>query len=120
MGKTADNLAAAIDGETYEVEGMYQAFIEVTKLQKEKAAAWSSTWALEAEKVYADMYSAARRRWTLETMLAWDTSTSAPCAAGPGRANRRMSARYARSRRRRSSSSRRFHSLALWGWRLVT
>ena len=60
VGKTADNLAAAIDGETYEVEEMYPAFIEVAKLQNERAAARSSTWALEAEKIHAGMYSSAK------------------------------------------------------------
>ena len=59
-GKTADNLAAAIGGETYEVEEMYPAFIEVAKLQGEKAAARSNTWAYEAEKVHAELYSSAK------------------------------------------------------------
>ena len=60
VGKTVDNLSAAVGGETYEVEEMYPAFIEVAKLQGEKAAARSSTWAYEAEKVHAKLYSAAK------------------------------------------------------------
>lgn len=34
LGKTADNMDAAIGGETYEVEEMYPAFLAVTELQK--------------------------------------------------------------------------------------
>ena len=60
LGQTADNLGAAIGGETYEVEEMYPAFVAVAELQGEKAAVRSSNWALEAEKIHAEMYSAAK------------------------------------------------------------
>jgi len=60
LGKTTDNLAAAIGGETYEVEEMYPAFRAVAELQEEKAAVRSNTWALEAEKIHAGMYGEAR------------------------------------------------------------
>ncbi|MEA3340510.1 MAG: rubrerythrin family protein [Chloroflexota bacterium] len=60
VGKTADNLEAAIGGETYEVEEMYPAFIAVAKVQEEKAAVRSNEWALEAEKIHAEMYGAAK------------------------------------------------------------
>jgi len=61
VGKTADNLMAAIGGETYEVEEMYPAFQAVAELQEEKAAVRSNKWALEAEKVHAGMYEMARQ-----------------------------------------------------------
>ena len=60
LGQTADNLGAAIGGETYEVEEMYPAFLAVAELQEEKAAVRSNTWALEAEKVHAEMYGQAK------------------------------------------------------------
>ena len=60
LGQTAGNLGAAIGGETYEVEEMYPAFVAVAELQEEKAAVRSSNWALEAEKLHAEMYSAAK------------------------------------------------------------
>ncbi len=60
LGKTVDNLGAAIGGETYEVEEMYPAFLAVAELQEERAAIRSNTWALEAEKVHAEMYGEAK------------------------------------------------------------
>ena len=60
LSQTAANLAAAIGGETYEVDEMYPAFQAVAQAQEEKAAVRSNTWALEAEKVHADMYGKAR------------------------------------------------------------
>jgi rubrerythrin len=60
LGKTAANLSAAIGGETYEVDEMYPAFQAVAEAQDEKAAVRSDTWALEAEKVHADMYGKAK------------------------------------------------------------
>ena len=60
LGQTADNLGVAIGGETYEVEEMYPAFVAVAELQGEKAAVRSNNWALEAEKIHAEMYSAAK------------------------------------------------------------
>ena len=64
VGGTADNLQAAIGGETYEVEEMYPAFIAVSELQEEKAAVRSEKWAFEAEKVHAGMYERARQAVT--------------------------------------------------------
>jgi rubrerythrin len=61
LGKTEDNLAAAIGGETYEVNEMYPAFIAVAEVQEEKSAIRSNNWALEAEKVHAGMYEMARQ-----------------------------------------------------------
>ncbi|MFQ6088435.1 MAG: rubrerythrin family protein [Candidatus Methanofastidiosia archaeon] len=61
LGMSAENLQAAINGETYEVEEMYPAFREVAKLQEEKGAQKSTLRALEAEKVHAGMYEKARQ-----------------------------------------------------------
>ena len=60
LGKTADNLGAAIGGETYEVEEMYPAFLAVAELQEEKSAVRSNSWALETEKIHAGMYGEAK------------------------------------------------------------
>lgn len=60
VGKTAENLEAAIGGETYEVDEMYPAFIAVAKEQEEKAAVRSNEWAMEAEKVHAALYGRAK------------------------------------------------------------
>ena len=60
VGKTAENLEAAIGGETYEVEEMYPAFIAVAQVQEEKSAVRSNEWAMEAEKIHAEMYGAAK------------------------------------------------------------
>lgn len=61
VGKSEENLAAAIAGETYEVEEMYPAFIAVADVQEEKPASRSNNWAMEAEKVHAGMYERARQ-----------------------------------------------------------
>ena len=60
LGQTVDNLGAAIGGETYEVEEMYPAFLAVAELQEEKSAVRSNKWALETEKIHAEMYGVAR------------------------------------------------------------
>lgn len=64
LGKVKDsteNLQAAIDGETYEVEEMYPAFKAVAELQKEKKALRSMGYALEAEKIHASIYQRAKQ-----------------------------------------------------------
>jgi len=61
LEKTETNLAAAIDGETYEVQEMYPAFIAVSELQEEKAATRSYQRAIAAEKVHASLYQQARQ-----------------------------------------------------------
>ena len=60
IGSTVENLTEAIGGETYEVDEMYPTFVAVADLQGEKAAVRSHTWALEAEKVHADLYTKAK------------------------------------------------------------
>ena len=54
------NLQAAIDGENFEVDEMYAAYLAVAELQDEKGAKRSMTYAIEAEKIHADMYGDAK------------------------------------------------------------
>ncbi|MFN3346504.1 MAG: rubrerythrin family protein [Candidatus Bipolaricaulaceae bacterium] len=54
------NLDVAIAGETYEVEEMYPAFIAVAELQKEGGAKRAFHFAIEAEKIHAELYRKAK------------------------------------------------------------
>ena len=60
IGSTADNLATAIGGETFEVEEMYPAYMEVAKAQGEAKALDGMEDAFAAEKVHAVMYKKAQ------------------------------------------------------------
>ena len=60
LNDTSENLQAAVDGETYEVEEMYPSFISAAEEEEEKAAARSEIWALEAEKIHARLYGQAK------------------------------------------------------------
>jgi rubrerythrin len=60
IGDTAGNLQVAINGETYEVDEMYPAYKAVAELQGEKGAVRSTNWALEAERVHAELYGQAK------------------------------------------------------------
>lgn len=60
IGDTVENLQAAIDGENFEVDEMYAAYLDVAKMQEEKAAARSMHYAQEAEKTHAVMYADAK------------------------------------------------------------
>jgi rubrerythrin len=60
VGDTVSNLEAAIAGETFEVEEMYAAYLAVAELQGEKGAKRSMTYAIEAEKIHAEMYGDAK------------------------------------------------------------
>jgi rubrerythrin len=57
---TTENLQTAIDGENYEVEEMYPAFMEVAKLQAAKGAVKSFNYAYQAEQIHARMYQKAK------------------------------------------------------------
>jgi rubrerythrin len=57
---TATNLGAAQDGENFEVDEMYAAYIAVAEAQGEPQALRSMKWAIEAEKVHAVLYGAAK------------------------------------------------------------
>ena len=60
IGDTVANLQAAIDGENFEVDEMYAAYLTVAELQNEKGAKRSMRYAVEAEKIHADMYGDAK------------------------------------------------------------
>jgi len=61
LGTTSENLAGAIEGETFEVNEMYPAYMDVAKLQGETAAVRSCHYAIEAEKIHAAMYTKAKK-----------------------------------------------------------
>ena len=56
IGDTVANLQTAIDGENFEVQEMYAAYLAAAELQEEKGAKRSMTYAIEAEKIHANMY----------------------------------------------------------------
>ncbi|MEP0815136.1 MAG: hypothetical protein HRF49_10810 [bacterium] len=58
-GTTAENLAAAIAGETYERDVMYPAFIEVAKSEGRPGAEKACAYALAAEAEHAKLYGEA-------------------------------------------------------------
>ncbi|MBT3315264.1 MAG: rubrerythrin family protein [Anaerolineae bacterium] len=58
VGSTADNLQAAIDGETYEAESMYPPMLEQAEAEGHKAKRMFK-YAVEAEEVHAELYGKA-------------------------------------------------------------
>jgi len=60
VGNTVANLEAAIAGENFEVEEMYAAYLSVAEAQEEKGAKRTMNYAVEAEKIHADMYAQAK------------------------------------------------------------
>ena len=58
---TPENLQGAINGELYESTEMYPSFLEVAKMQNQVGAQQSFYYALEAEKVHAEMYREAKK-----------------------------------------------------------
>ncbi len=61
LGSTSQNLQGAIDGERFEVEEMYPAYVAVAEAQSEKAAQRSMSWAVEAEKQHVILYTQAKQ-----------------------------------------------------------
>ncbi|MGB9631543.1 MAG: rubrerythrin family protein [Candidatus Methanodesulfokora sp.] len=59
VGKTEENLRKAMEGEKFEVEEMYPVYNEVARMQREAEAERSTRYALEAEKIHADLYEKA-------------------------------------------------------------
>ncbi len=59
VGQTADNLKAAIDGETFEFESMYPPMIEAAEADGHDAAVRSFKFANEVEKIHAELYQKA-------------------------------------------------------------
>ncbi|MCD6524833.1 MAG: rubrerythrin family protein [Thermococcus sp.] len=62
LGKTEENLQTGIDGETYEVEEMYPVFKKAAEFQGEKDAVRTTHYALEAEKIHAELYKKAKEK----------------------------------------------------------
>ena len=62
IGGTADNLKAAWGGETFEIDEMYPAYVEVARVQSDKQAFKSMHWALKAEMDHKRMYAEARAK----------------------------------------------------------
>ncbi len=54
---TAENLKAAIQGETYEFEQMYPGFIKEAETENNAAAVRSFMFANDTEKVHAELYT---------------------------------------------------------------
>lgn len=59
-GSQGDNIQSCIDGENYEIEEMYPVFHATAKLQDEEEAIRSTHYALEAERIHAEMYKRAK------------------------------------------------------------
>lgn len=58
--KTVDNLQGAIMGELHEVEQMYPVYLNAAQFQGEKGAERSFHFALEAEKIHAELFRQAQ------------------------------------------------------------
>ncbi len=59
-GKTVDNLQGAINGELHEIEQMYPVYMNAAEFQNESGAKRSFHFALEAEKIHADLFAQAQ------------------------------------------------------------
>jgi len=59
VGKTAENLKAAVAGETHEFKNMYPGMIEDAKAEGKRAAEQSFTYANAVEKIHAALYQKA-------------------------------------------------------------
>lgn len=57
---TSQALAGAIEGETFEINEMYPAYLAVAEMQKEDAAIRSMHFAISAEKIHAAMFTEAK------------------------------------------------------------
>ena len=60
LSSTSENLQGAIDGENFEIEQMYPAYLAVAELQEEKKAITSMRFALEAEKCHSVLFTSAK------------------------------------------------------------
>jgi rubrerythrin len=56
---TAENLNAAVSGETFEYKSMYPGYINVAKQEKNSQAAWSFDVANKVEQIHAGLFSKA-------------------------------------------------------------
>lgn len=60
IGRTAGNLANALEGETFEINEMYPTYMNTANFQEEKSASRSFLWALSTEKEHAQMFAIAK------------------------------------------------------------
>lgn len=60
MGDTEDNLETAVDGETFEIEEMYPVYKQTAAMQGDEQAERATHYALEAEKIHAELYRRAK------------------------------------------------------------
>ncbi|WP_300409871.1 ferritin family protein [Lagierella sp.] len=60
IGSTSENLAAARGGEVFEYTEMYPAYIEVAQMQGEEEAVKAMRFAVEAEKIHAELFGKAK------------------------------------------------------------
>jgi len=58
--KTVNNLQGAINGELHEVEQMYPVYLNAAEFQNESGAKRSFHYALEAEKIHAELFAKAK------------------------------------------------------------
>jgi rubrerythrin len=72
-GDTLKNLGLAIAGESFEIEQMYPAYIEVAKLQKEEQAQRSFEWSYNTEKMHLELFQRAERAVRDKKDLGLDT-----------------------------------------------
>lgn len=73
LTKTSENLQGAIDGENYEVDQMYPAFMAVAQLQGENGSIRSFHYAIEAEKTHSLLFTAAKNQVDLKKDYKHDT-----------------------------------------------
>jgi rubrerythrin len=59
IGRTKENLANALEGETFEINEMYPTYMNAAEFQGEKSAQRSFHWALETEKEHARLFERA-------------------------------------------------------------
>lgn len=59
-GDTSKNLELSIKGEEFEISEMYPIYLEVARVQGERDAMRSFHYALEAEKIHAQLYKEAK------------------------------------------------------------
>ena len=57
---TSEDIQIGIDGETFEIEEMYPAYLDVAKMQKEYAAEVTFRFAWEAEKTHVELFKKAK------------------------------------------------------------
>lgn len=58
-GDSKKNLRLSIAGETFEIEEMYPAYLEVAKFQKEEGAVRSFEWSYSTEKMHKQLFEKA-------------------------------------------------------------